>query len=347
MTVAGRRPPKTVAVTAAAAIAWWAVHARSPAVRRWRPGAGRRVQAGPLSVRVHGEAPTALLLLHGLPATGDTFGAAFDALDAQLVIPDLLGFGRSKLPADRQVSLAAQLAALDEAAAALGLQDKRLIVAGHSMGGVLAWAWAARRAAQVDAVLTWCAPLFDGPEDARRALNAKVPGLGWIGVPGRLSELVFARLCDRYPAAAQRLYVLLYPRIPLGLARRLTDYTWPAYEAAMNDIVLDRQAWSSSVHALVEQGVPVTYAAGARDVLAPAHAVGRLGPDASAIAVVTQPHADHLLPLSDPQWCTALLRPLLDRTPRSRCPASGGRTAHTGRTAGDGARDGHRDGMAG
>jgi pimeloyl-ACP methyl ester carboxylesterase len=269
------------------------------------------VQAGPLSVRVQGEAPTVLVLLHGLPATGDTFGAAFDDLDAQLVVPDLLGFGGSTLSADRQVSLGAHLSALDEAAAALGLQDKRLVVAGHSMGGVLAWAWAARRAAQVDAVVTWCAPLFDGPEDARRALNAKAPGLGWIGVPGRLSKFVFTRLCDRYPAAAQRLYVLLYPRIPLGLARRLTDYTWPAYEAAMNNIVLDRQAWSSSVHALVEHGVPLTYAAGARDVLAPAHAVHRLGPDASAITVVIHPRGRHLLPLSDPQWCTALLRPLL------------------------------------
>jgi pimeloyl-ACP methyl ester carboxylesterase len=134
-----------MAAAAAAAIAWSVVHARSPAVRRWRPGAGRRVQAGPLSLRVRGEAPTALVLLHGLPATGDTFGAAFDALDAQLVIPDLLGFGGSKLPADSEVSLAAHLAALDEAAAELGLQDKRLIVAGHSMGGLLAWAWAARR----------------------------------------------------------------------------------------------------------------------------------------------------------------------------------------------------------
>jgi hypothetical protein len=70
------------------------------------------------------------------------------------------------------------------------------------MGGVLAWAWAARHAAQADAVITWCARLFDGPADARRALNAKVTGLGWIGVPGRLSELVFTKLCDRYPAAA-------------------------------------------------------------------------------------------------------------------------------------------------
>jgi alpha-beta hydrolase superfamily lysophospholipase len=119
------------------------------------------------------------------------------------------------------------------------------------MGGVLAWAWAARRAAQVDAVVTWCAPLFDGPADARRVLNAKFPGLRWIGVPGRLSEFVLTQLCDRHSAAAQRLYVLLYPRIPLALARRLTDYTWPAYVSAMSDIVLDRKAWSSSVDALI------------------------------------------------------------------------------------------------
>jgi pimeloyl-ACP methyl ester carboxylesterase len=281
------------------------------------------VQAGPLSVRVHGEAPTALVLLHGLPATGDTFGAAFDALDTQLVVPDLLGFGGSQLSADSDVSLAAHLSALDEAAAALGLQDKRLVVAGHSMGGVLAWAWAARHAAQVDAVVTWCAPLFDGPADARHALNAKVPGLGWIGVPGRLSELMFTHLCARYPAAAQRLYVLLYPRIPLALARRLTDYTWPAYVSAMNDIVLDRLAWSASVDTLIQHGVPVTYAVGARDVLAPAHAVHRLGQATSVITVATHPSGNHLLPLSDPMWCTGLLRPHLGlRQPQEQRVAS-------------------------
>jgi hypothetical protein len=142
-------------------------------------------------------------------------------------------------------------------------------------------------------------------------------------VPGRLSEFVFTHLCDRYPAAAQRLYVLLYPRIPLALARRLTDYTWPAYVSAMNDIVLDRMTWSAGVDALIQHGVPVIDAVGARDVLAPAHAVDRLGQDATALTVVTHPRGNHLLPLSDPTWCTALLRPLLGpRQSRSTAPVN-------------------------
>jgi pimeloyl-ACP methyl ester carboxylesterase len=89
----------------------------------------------------------------------------------------------------------------------------------------------------------------------------------------------------------------------------------------MNDILLDRQTWSSCVHMLVQHGVPVTYAVGARDVLAPAHAVSKLGQDATALAVVTHPRGDHLLPLSDPEWCTALLRPLLrPRQSKSTAP---------------------------
>jgi pimeloyl-ACP methyl ester carboxylesterase len=43
-------------------------------------------------VRTAGDGETAIVLLHGLPASGDTFGAAFDALarHGQLVVPDLL-----------------------------------------------------------------------------------------------------------------------------------------------------------------------------------------------------------------------------------------------------------------
>jgi pimeloyl-ACP methyl ester carboxylesterase len=77
-------------------------------------------------------------------------------------------------------------------------------------------------------------------------------------------------------------------------------------------------AW---VDALIQHGVPVIYAVGARDVLAPAHAVDRLGQAASAITVVSHPRGNHLLPLSDPTWCTALLRPHLGlRQSRSSAP---------------------------
>lgn len=299
--------------------AWAAVHATAPAVRAFRPGAGTRRRAGPLSVRVTGggadpAAGPVVVLLHGLPASGDAFGAAYDQVGAPLVVPDLLGFGRSRLPAGVPVDREAQLQALDEMATALGLDGRRLVIAGHSMGGLLAWLWAARHAEQVEAVVTWCTPLLTSRPQARRALNAKAPGMGWVGVPGRLSRLLCTQLCTRRPGLAQWLYALLYPKVPVGLARQLTRHTWSSYAPAMEQVVLAPQAWRPALQVLVQAGVPVWHVLGARDVLAPPDGLAVLGPDAAALSVVVHPSGDHLLPLTDPLWCADRLRTALART---------------------------------
>lgn len=293
----------------ALAATWGARHATSPAVRAWHPGSGQYRRVGRLTVRTTGTGNTAVVLLHGLPASGDTFGSAFDAIaqDAQLVIPDLLGFGRSQDLGSTTFSLQAHLDALDTMVDALGLHSHRLVVAGHSMGGLLAWHWAARRADQVDAVVTWCTPLFRGRDEARRRLNDKAPGLAWIGLPGRLSRTTCTQLCTRRPWLAQWLYVLVCPRVPVVLARQLTQHTWASYAPAVTDIVLDERRWRQSLHALDQAGVPVVYAGGARDVLAPPGVVQQLGQDAPRLITVTHPRADHLLPLDHPGWCVDLL----------------------------------------
>lgn len=97
-------PPRAVRRTATAglvplgaAAGWLIRHRSSRAVRCWRLGDGTHRIAGELSVRAMGDGDRAVILLHGLTASGDYFGAEYDRLadHAQLVIPDLLGFGRS------------------------------------------------------------------------------------------------------------------------------------------------------------------------------------------------------------------------------------------------------------
>ena len=102
---------------------WLRRHRRSPAVRVWTPGSSRRIHAGPLAVRVLGDAEPTTVLLHGLIGSGDVFGAGFDPLadHGGLVVPDLLGFGASMDLAREDFSLAAHLDALDAMASALGL----------------------------------------------------------------------------------------------------------------------------------------------------------------------------------------------------------------------------------
>jgi pimeloyl-ACP methyl ester carboxylesterase len=87
--------------TAVAAVgltaSWFIRHNSARAVRRWRPGRGRFVRAGKLTVRVAGTSGRAFVLLHGLVSSEETFGSAYDRLaeQGQLIVPDLLGFSRS------------------------------------------------------------------------------------------------------------------------------------------------------------------------------------------------------------------------------------------------------------
>jgi pimeloyl-ACP methyl ester carboxylesterase len=120
----------------ATATGWGAWHLASPAVRRWRPGAGRPARAGRLRVREFGTGRPVVVLLHGMVAEGNCFGAAFDRLGvwARVVVPDLLGFGGSMVPTGL-VSGPEHLDALDEMLDHLGLSDRPLVVVGHSMGG--------------------------------------------------------------------------------------------------------------------------------------------------------------------------------------------------------------------
>jgi hypothetical protein len=70
-----------------------------------------RRRAARVSVRVQEAAGgAAVVLLRGLPASGTASGAAFDGVEGQLVVPGLLDFGRSRLPAGVPVDREAHLA---------------------------------------------------------------------------------------------------------------------------------------------------------------------------------------------------------------------------------------------
>lgn len=105
------------------------------------------------------------------------------------------------------------------------------------------------------------------------------------------------------------------------LARQLTQHTWAPYAPAITDIVLGERRWRQSLHALDQAGVPVVYAGGARDVLAPPKVAQELGQDGPRLLTVTHPSADHLLPLDHPDWCLDLLTKALQHAGTS--PARG------------------------
>ncbi|HKP92233.1 MAG TPA: alpha/beta hydrolase [Thermoleophilaceae bacterium] len=90
-----------------------------------------------IAVRRAGAGP-GLLLVHGIPTSSrlwDGVGADL-AADFDVVAPDMLGYGESAKPADRDVSMAAQARLVPPLLDALGLD--RVVLVGHDLGGAVA-----------------------------------------------------------------------------------------------------------------------------------------------------------------------------------------------------------------
>ncbi len=139
---------------------------------------------GRLRVWSAGAGPV-VVAVHGLGGSGRYFGglAARAGDRFTVVAPDLGGFGHSDKPAvdyGRPFHLDNLDAAVDEAA-----PGGRVVVVGHSLGGVLAALWTARRPERVAALALVAAPFPAGgrgmPAASRRIHDAdRRPGRGLV-----------------------------------------------------------------------------------------------------------------------------------------------------------------------
>ncbi len=306
---------------------WWCVrHQRSSAVQIWAPGAGDDVRAGPLRVRVFGTGETVILLLHGLIASGDSFGAPYDDLgrSTRVVVPDLLGFGGSRDTAG-PYDAAAHVAALDAALAALDLDRQPTTVVGHSMGGALAIRWAAAHSDRTHAVVTFGAPLYRTSAEADERMGAMGPLVALLAGAGAVSQGVCAWSC-RHRGLASWLAVVSRPDLPVSIARSGVNHTWASFSGSLASLVRDG-GWAPALQALDERGTPVVIADGIRD---PVPVPGRSGALARRLPNVRheiRQHADHLLPLTDPLWCLSLIEQVT--SPKGQPRASPGRSSRS------------------
>ena len=281
---------------------WLVLHRRAPAVRTWRPGGGERRDAGELSVRTAGDGDRAVILLHGLITSGDYFGAPYDRLDddARLVIPDLLGFGRSLDVRRDDHGLQAQLAALDAMARELRLDGRPLTVAGHSLGGLLALHWAARRS-DVERVVCFSTPLYLDASEA----DARISAMGGVerlyATQGPLPRAL-SGLMSRRRALAQWVVAAIEPRWPVAITRMAVHHTWASYLGAMNGVIRD-SSWQAALGALEAAGIPVLLADGAGDRAPVPGRAAELAQRHTNVAAEIHPGAGHQLPITHPQWC--------------------------------------------
>jgi pimeloyl-ACP methyl ester carboxylesterase len=309
-------------MTTAVGTAGWGVrHALSPSVRRWRTGGGQSSRAGLLQVRTFGSGEPVVLLLHGMAAAGNSFGAGFDRLGgcARVVVPDLLGFGGSMVPPG-PVSGEAHLDALDGMLTALGLSKESLVVVGHSMGGPLALRFAARHRDQVRTVVTLCAALYRDSAEAGSRIALMGPLEAVLIGDGRLPEVVCAWMC-RHRITAGWVAVAMRPDLPIPVSRSAVRHTWDSYRGAL-DGLLRAPGWEPALDQLAAAGVPVVLVEGGVDQVPMSGRAAALANALASVRYVRRRDATHLLPLTDGEWCATLIAEHLDRTPAQGRTAS-------------------------
>lgn len=285
------------ALMVASVALWQFAHRTSTLVRRWSPSSFPRHTAGSLSIRDSG--PTGrpneevVILLHGLAATGDYFGAFYDGLSRRrrVLIFDLLGFGHSLDEHRNDFGVDAHVDAIDHALEALALHESNVVVAAHSMSSAVALTWADRNRHRTRKVFLWAPPIY--PVDAAERAIGKEYGL--MGRLFALNTKWAERVCRINCAHRQlsgHMMALVAPRWPAAISSAASRHTWEAYHGSLRSLILDFD-WAGVLPATV----PVTIFRGTDDGIGDPAYIAKV---AGGAVVVNVPGADHHVALEQP-----------------------------------------------
>jgi pimeloyl-ACP methyl ester carboxylesterase len=259
-----------------------------------------------LFVREWGEAGPALVLLHGLGASGQSWRLVADRLkdQARVICPDLLGFGRSPWP-PAAYTVADHLAALDATLARLDLDPEPVLLAGHSTGAILAMEWAAAHPQRFRSVALISLPAYDNAEEARARIAALSP-LAWAtAAKPAVGELVCGIMCVARPFWRTAM-PLLAPGVPADIARDYVLHDWVSYSNTLRNVIIDHRV-APAADRLAVTGLPVHLLHGENDRIAPLDAVRALAVR-HGWPLRALPKAEHHLLTTHPAACATLLR---------------------------------------
>lgn len=262
------------------------------------------VSTSTLVARVNGEQGTPVVLLHGLVASGIYWGAAYDRLaaDHRLVVPDLLGFGRSPRPLsgyrpDDHVD--ALIRCLDD----LEVEEPAVIGA-HSLGSLIAIRLAATHPERVAGIVAFGPPLYRDRSSALAHAGGTSPMGRLFVLPGRTAELACRWVCD-HRAIAGTLAIATHPGLPPPIAADGVQHTWESYSETLERVILAAEAGTW----LAAATCPVRLVAGDRDRVVDNAFLSELRTRHRAVTTETWP-GGHDVPLALPHESVDAIRGL-------------------------------------
>ena len=236
----------------------WVRARRSELAAGMAPGVGlggthlvrpqRSVERSYLGHHRHGPARSPeVVLLHGLGASYAMWEPVAEELARRgisVLVPDLLGFGRS-----RDIGTTFSLAEHAMAVARLmdGSGASAPLVVGHSFGCAVAAQLARTRADRVAGLVLVSPPAFRDRERARARLARR----GWLArhvLNGTPAASVMCNAMCLTRGAAARVVPGLARNVPDAVARQFVEHTWPAYHGALTALLEDNPVPEAITH---------------------------------------------------------------------------------------------------
>jgi pimeloyl-ACP methyl ester carboxylesterase len=315
----------------------------------WPPGSRSRTVDldGAVHLTEYGapDARELMVCLHGLGGSALNFGLVGPLLaeDRRVLVPDLLGHGRSFATAPDASAVDAQLQMLDRL---LTLETERPVtLVGHSMGAIVAILHVLRRPETVESLVLLDPPV---PNVTRWSRDPRLTAkLAFLRLPGiaalvarqvaRMSpqELVARQLADATPHADRIPATVLDATVEETMATRSDDGGRAAQRAQFRAILevvalLARpEQWSRQ---LADVTTPTLWLHGADDPLSELEAASALASAHPGWTFRTRRGVGHLPHLEDPTWTARSITEWLDgrtqpprvREPKSRPSPQGG-----------------------
>jgi pimeloyl-ACP methyl ester carboxylesterase len=175
-----------------------------------------------------------LILLHGLGNNHKSWSYVLEHLDYtkwRVIVPDLLGFGDAPKP-DIEYTPKDHADAVVAMLDALGIDEA--VIAGHSMGCIVAITIAHRHPERVK-----CLTLFGAP------LYKRTPRGGWLRRLTRAEGLYFSlfEVVEKNPDAVQAGGKIADELIPFIKGMEITEETWPAYKKSLEHTILQCESY--------------------------------------------------------------------------------------------------------
>ena len=252
----------------------------------------------PLYTDEFGTGTEVVVFLPGLGATTRYWGDRVRPLATthRVVLVDLLGFGESPKPwckysVDRHVQALADVLA--------HRPPFRLV--GHSLGAVLALAYAARYPNQVSDLVLFSLPNFRSESEAYHYFRHGPPSGGWLA-----TNIVLATVAC---LVTRRLLGWLLPyaisNLPREVVEDLVKHTWRSSTSSLWEVIY-RHNPAADVHKL-DSKLPVVCIHGDQDTVAPLQSVSQLIDSGSDWKLQVFPGVDHHPFLRETAACLRLI----------------------------------------